>query len=253
MLGRFVSPNYMAGVALAALAHTGLIAGVFMLEPAGGAGRHPADGVFIVTLVDDPVPDIPPERELMPEPAPAKPAAPEPVQEMPEPEPTPDHAADIGRGPSVETAPGVPEPVSSKASAESRYPSGETPDTPMDLLEERSVNEAAETSQAESMSAEPFSAEGNGKVDMDAYLRAVRLRLAEHAPKGVTGARNCEVEFQLSREGEVIYVGIRTSSGSRLFDRRCLNSVTSAVPFPAAPSGASAEDLSFSIVMKQKR
>lgn len=98
-----------------------------------------------------------------------------------------------------------------------------------------------------------FGTDSDGKAEMDAYLRQVRMRLAKHAPKGVAGARDCAVEFQLSRAGEVVFVGIRTSSGSRVYDRRCLKSVTSAVPFPAAPRGATAADLSFTITMKQKR
>lgn len=87
----------------------------------------------------------------------------------------------------------------------------------------------------------------------DAYLRDVRLKLARHAPRGVRGAGNCEVEFQLSRAGEVVFVGIQTSSGSRLYDRRCLKSVTSSVPFPDAPIGVAESDLRFTIVMRQTR
>ena len=77
--------------------------------------------------------------------------------------------------------------------------------------------------------------------------------LARHAPRGVRGAGNCEVEFRLSRAGEVVFVGIQSSSGSRLYDRRCLKAVTAAVPFPQAPDGAAETDLRFTIVMQQKR
>lgn len=93
----------------------------------------------------------------------------------------------------------------------------------------------------------------DGTREMETYLREVRIRLANHAPKGVRGAHDCEVEFQLSRAGEVVFVGIRTGSGSRLYDRRCLNAVTASVPYPAAPPAATVADLNFSIVMKQKR
>jgi len=86
----------------------------------------------------------------------------------------------------------------------------------------------------------------------NAYLRDVRLQLARHAPRGVRGAGNCEVEFRLSRSGDVIFVGIQTSSGSRLFDRRCMKAVTASAPFPDAPDGADESDLRFTIVMQQK-
>ena len=243
----------MAGVALAALAHGGLLAGIALLAPAGPTGLGPKDDMFLVTLVEEPVtlpaqvpePDTPQPKwppappEIVEDPqTPAAEAATDPalVHESAEPNegvpvaPGPDPAADLA----------VDEPEAGpvfEALATASPSQAETPDpTP----------EAARASGAASLS-------GDGKAMRDAYLRDVRLQLARHAPRGVRGGGNCEVEFRLSHAGEVVFVGIRTSSGSRLYDRRCLKSVTTAVPFPVAPEGAAAEDLSFTIVIKQKR
>jgi len=52
VLGRFLSPGHMAGVALAALAHTGLFAAVAWMGPSSGSGAQVSDDTFIVTLVE---------------------------------------------------------------------------------------------------------------------------------------------------------------------------------------------------------
>lgn len=258
MLGRYISPGYLAGAALAALAHTGLVAAVLLAGPTGNAGRPQAESTFIVTLVDEP--DVQPDLE----PGPVPESEEEPVAENPiEPEPAPEPR----EKPAVQVSPAIPyseeikepqEPTSkpsANASLTSMEPSmaTTTEDATIELVEE--VTPANPTSLTDDLGApgQAFSTGGHGEVDMMTYLQQVRLQLARHAPKGVAGARNCEVEFQLSPAGEVIFVGIQRSSGSRLYDRRCLKSVTTAIPFPAAPPGASPSDLSFTIVMKQKR
>lgn len=238
----------MAGVALAALAHTGLFAAVAWMGPSSGSGAQVADDTFIVTLVEAPPQPPEPEPEPVPQPPPPEP---EPVPE-PEPEPVaddpiPDHEADLPPAPATEdqaapisdTAPADIEPLTASESIE--------------MIEEAPSPASASTAEAPAPSAGSQSTPGDGKAEMDAYTRQVRIELAKHAPRGVRGARDCKVEFRLSRSGEVVSVGIRQGSGSRLYDRRCLNAVTSAVPFPSAPPRATREDLSFTIVMQQKR
>ncbi|KCZ88736.1 hypothetical protein HJA_10214 [Hyphomonas jannaschiana VP2] len=243
----------MAGVALAALAHGGLLAGIALLAPAGSTGLGPRDDMFLVTLVEEPMtlpaqvpepdppqtkrPPAPPEKVEDPqapaaEVATAPAPAPEPVKPVEDVLPVPEPA------PAADTAPGGPESGPAFVTLAA--------DAPAQAVAPPSAVEQAGSKGAASLS-------GDGKAIRDAYLRDVRLQLAHHAPRGVRGAGNCEVEFRLSYAGEVVFVGIRTSSGSRLYDRRCLKSVTAAVPFPVAPEGAAAEDLSFTIVIEQKR
>jgi protein TonB len=240
----------MAGVALAALAHTGLFAAVAWMGPSSGSGVQIADDTFIVTLVE--APPQPPEPEPEPEPVVETPP-PEPVpvpEPQPEPvteDPIPEHEADLPppaaedqAAPASDTTPAEIEPL----------PAGES----IEMIEEAATPPApASTAEAPASSAGSLSTPGDGKAEMDAYTRQVRIELAKHAPRGVRGARDCKVEFRLSRSGEVVSVGIRQGSGSRLYDRRCLNAVTSAVPFPTAPPKATREDLSFTIVMQQRR
>ena len=236
----------MAGVALAALAHTGLFAAVAWMGPSSGSGVQVSDDTFIVTLVE--APPQPPEPE--PEPVP-EPPLPEP-EPAPEPEPVtddpiPDHEADLPPAPAAEDqAASTSEPAPADIEP---LPASES----VQMIEEAAPPAPASTAVASAPSAAPLSTAGDGKAEMDAYLRQVRIELAKHAPRGVRGARDCKVEFRLSRSGEVVSVGIRQGSGSRLYDRRCLSAVTSAVPFPSAPPKATREDLSFTIVMQQKR
>jgi len=244
MLGRYISPTYLAGVAVAALAHTGMAAGFFLMDHASGAGRASADPVFVVTLVDLPVPEPVAEQQPapVPEPEQRRVPAPEPVAEV--------KAERLEPVPAVEPPVAEPAPAQTAAQPASVEDAAQdASDSQVELIEETPVDEPAESAQTSSVR---VGSEDDGAIDMDAYVRGVRQQLARHAPKGVAGARNCEVEFRLSRTGEVVFVGIRTSSGSPLYDRRCLKSVTAAVPFPAAPAGATTGDLSFTIVMKQK-
>lgn len=254
MLWRAIPPGYLAGAALAALAHTGLFTAVFLIEPSGRTAGMPADESFVVTLVEvipEPAaPEPAPEPEMAhPPPEPGLELPPEPKPEEPEPAleealgPPPEaDSSDIADDPAN---PPKPEPDAPTASP---HPAG-----PIEMVDESlpagPEHPAEETSAAGSV----VQAGEEGTREMDTYLREVRIRLARHAPKGVRGARDCEVEFQLSRAGEVVFVGIRTGSGSRLYDRRCLNAVTASVPYPAAPLAATQADLNFSIIMKQKR
>jgi TonB family protein len=229
VLGRPVSPGYVAGAALAALAHGGLFAAVSLMGPSGPSGTAASD-VYAVTLVD--------AAEIFPEPPPAPPE--------PEVKPPPAHA------PEPEPAP-PPAPVQTPApSAASEEPPAVPAPGEGLTLEPAAIPSAPEQhpSAPDSTSASPA---GNGQDELQAYMRGVRLQLARHAPRGVSGARSCEVEFHLSRNGEVTLVRLRSSSGKSIYDRRCVASVTSAAPFPEAPAGAKPADLTFSIEMKQKR
>jgi TonB family protein len=253
VLRRIFTSSYMAGVAVAALAHGGMLAGVFLLAPAGPLGLGPKDDVFLVTLVEEPVivpaqvPESePPEQEPPSAPPEKVEIAPSPVAEVPAaPAPAPEAATPADNVPVV---PASDPPAEAAASEQESGPAFVTlaSDTAQQVAEPVPAAEQGASSAEASLS-------GDGKAMRDAYLRDVRLQLARHAPRGVRGAGNCEVEFRLSRGGEVVFVGIQTSSGSRLYDRRCLKSVTSAVPFPEAPEGAVEADLRFTIVMQQKR
>ena len=255
MLGRIFTSSYMAGVALAALAHGGLLAGVFLLAPASASNFGAQEDAFTVTLVEDLVPEPVPEPEATPMPEPET-ASPPPVPEIAEPRPEPavqtaaEPAQPEGMVPSDEVPSAEAPPVDAgtdEATPAADKPAALTldPGLPVTASEARPTKTQAPASAA--------ALDGEGQAKLDAYVQAVRLQLARHAPRGVRGAGDCQVEFRLSRAGEVVFVGIRTSSGSRLYDRRCLSSVTSAVPFPAAPDGAVETDLSFTIVMQQKR
>ena len=255
MLRRVFTSSYMAGVAVAALAHGGMLAGVFLLAPASASGLGARDDVFVVTLVEEPAPESVPEPEADAAPEPEK-QNPVPVPEVSEAPPAPAIEAVAEQAPPVGAAPSEDMlPVEVPAVDAGSEQSASAAEGPAVLTIDSDIPAVAsepEPVKAEA-SAGAASLNGDGKAMLDAYLRDVRLQLSRHAPRGVRGAGNCEVEFRLSRAGEVIFVGIRTSSGSRLYDRRCLSSVTSAVPFPVAPDGALETDLSFTIVVQQKR
>lgn len=267
MPGRYISPGYLAGAALAALAHTGLVAAVLLAGESGVAGPVGADTPFIVTLVDEPDVKSEPELTAEPEPVPEPvvmpdPVAPAPVEPLPA-RPEPVAEADIPEPEHAEPPPPV-RPANAEAGAPPVEPvpavqavaSQPVSEPGVEMIDASVLSESPELPPEAGASGGPAGAGDDGRAEMaamDAYLRQVRLRLAQHAPRGVAGARNCEVEFQLSRSGEVVFVGLQASSGSHLYDRRCLKSVTSAVPFPTAPPGASGSDLHFTIVMKQRR
>ena len=255
MLRRVLTSSYMAGVALAALAHGGLLAGVFLLAPAGPSGLGTKHDVFLVSLVEEPVAAPAPVPELKPPAKELPPAVPEKVdvpelsaaevQPRPAPAPAPEPVKTMEETPVLLASDPAAEPA---VSARDSGPASVTlaPDTPPQVAEPGLTGKPAASSGTAPLS-------GDGKAVRDAYLRDVRQQLARHAPRGVRGAGNCEAEFRLSRNGEVIFVGIKSSSGSRLYDRRCLKAVTAAVPFPEAPDGAAETDLRFTIVMQQKR
>lgn len=260
MAGRFLSTSFLASMAVAVLAHVGVITGFLLLAPAGGlSGQLAEQADIMITLVElaepEPQPDMaentqavpePPKQDLVPLPEPSPVA--ETMEEAAEPETEP------------ETLP-VPQPeIVSQASIAAveptTFPAVEAALQPLPVETSSLPGDTAEITVPEPTPAAPSpmaSSAGEGEVDMTAYWQAVQQKLARYAPSGVRGARDCEVEFRLSRHGEVVFVGIRTSSGTPLYDRRCLRAVTNAAPFPDAPPGAEAADLSFAIVMLQRR
>ena len=92
---------------------------------------------------------------------------------------------------------------------------------------------------------------GKGRDALTAWQMRVRQQLMRHAPRGVAGARNCEVAFQLSADGEVLSAALLTSSTSPRFDRRCLRAIRQAAPYPAAPEGTADPDRTFAIEIRQ--
>ena len=253
MMWRAIPPGYLAGAALAALAHTGLFTAVFLMQPSGKAAGMQADDSFVVTLVEA-IPD-----PAIPEPAPEQEAEqppPEPEPEPPQPEPPPEDVKPAQKEapvpPSNEAGTDTPHAPANPPEPQLSAPPASPQPAAIELVDESAPTGPEVSAEETSTSGSVVEAGDDGAREMDAYLREVRIRLASHAPKGVRGARDCQVEFQLSRAGEVVYVGIRTGSGSRVYDRRCLNAVTVSVPYPAAPPEATQADLTFSIVMKQK-
>lgn len=256
MPGRLLSTSFLASAAVAVLAHAGAITGLILLTPAGEAGQQVGEEDFEITLVElaegelladmaEPEPDapVPEPPQLAPDPVPQASPDPELQVETVAPEPAPDllPASDMSSDPEADN----PAPA---ATTEPVQPLSEE-------VADIAIPDAAVSvpSASASSSSAPASPVSEGEIDLTAYWRAVQQQLARHAPRGVRGARDCEVEFRLSGEGEVVFVGIRTSSGIPLYDRRCLRAVTHAAPFPAAPPGTAPEDLSFTIVMLQRR
>ena len=220
----------------------------------GGPGLQ--DNVFPVILVEQPVPAPEPEPEPEPEPVslPER-QVPLPEQVMPETRSAPPPVEQ------AEQAPPLPAPVSSAnvTTPIEAAPGKSGPDSMETVFPVAIHAPAPAPSAAQSVLVEvPVTPQerphgGDNKEMRETYLRDVRLQLARHAPRGVRGAGDCAVEFRLSRSGEVVFVGLQTSSGSRIYDRRCLNAVTSTAPFPPAPDGIAATDLSFRIAMQQSR
>ena len=173
----------MAGVALAALAHGGLLAGVFLLAPASASNFGAQEDAFTVTLVEDLVPE--PEAAPMPEP---ETPSPPPVPEIAEPRPEPavqtaaEPAQPEGMVPSDEVPSAEAPPVD--AGTDDATPAADKPATlTLDPGLPDTASEARPTKTQAPASAAALDWEGQAKLD--AYVQAVRLQLARHAPRGL--------------------------------------------------------------------
>lgn len=267
-----VSPT---SAALAALVHAGLV-GLVVFLPAGSGGEaRSAPELIPVTLVDasleeEPEPGLSePLPETVPEPAQAaneadteemdaeQAKAPESLPAAPKAEPEPPAAAQIEKPADVappNTAEDNEPDLTWPAAAESA-PAGEMEDiAPADEAKAAATDAVqalpAPITPAASPAAEPGGA--SQLSGLSRYLGEVRLQLARHSPKGVKGAGDCEVTFQLSRSGALVSSSVSKASGSPRYDRRCLKAVKRAAPFPEAPGSANEADLVFSITMRQK-
>ncbi len=269
------SPVSPTSAALAALVHAGLV-GLIAFLPAGTGGKaRPAPDVIPITLVDgslekEPEPVLPePLAETVPDPAQqaedarteetvakqatateSLPAARKLEPDMPPAAQTekPDEAAPPDTGENGE--PDLTKPVA----RESPSAGGIADIAPTDAAETAATDAiqalTAPSTAPASLAAEPGDA--SQQAGLSRYLGDVRLQLARHSPKGVSGAGDCEVTFQLSRSGTLLSSSVSKASGSPRYDRRCLKAVKRAAPFPEAPRSADEADLVFSITMRQK-
>ena len=76
MAGRFLSTSFLASMAVAVLAHVGVITGFLLLAPAGGlSGQLAEQADIMITLVElaepEPQPDMAENTQAVPEPRPA--------------------------------------------------------------------------------------------------------------------------------------------------------------------------------------
>lgn len=268
------SPVSPTSAALAALVHAGLVGLIAFLPAASGGEARPGPEVIPITLVDasleeEPEPVVPePLPETVPDPvqpaddagteeAKAKATAPESLPAAPKVEPETPPAAQTEKPDDAAPTNIVEddEPDLTRPAAAESAPAGE--------IEDVAPEDAAKTDATDAVQAFPVSStapasavaepgEASQKTGLSRYLGEVRLQLARHSPKGVSGAGNCEVTFQLSRSGALVSSSISTPSGSPRYDRRCLKAVKRAAPFPEAPRSADEADLVFSITMRQK-
>ncbi|WP_084417798.1 TonB family protein [Henriciella litoralis] len=271
----------LTSAALAALVHAAVAAILFLLPVSAGTGEGLSETIIPVTLVAPAVEETPlPEPEPQPEPEPLPAPKPEPTP-TPEPEPEPETEPETAvsspqeqqSAPEAETppeameviedtdepdmsAPPPPEPSAQEdgvaLSPPAVDPTSEPP-RPSDTRDPADRDDASLAPQAQTSPAGDGRKRSGRDSDtaMTAYLVEVRQHLLQHAPKAISGARDCEVEFRLSPEGEVTSRAIRTSSGTPRYDRRCLKSILTAAPYPAAPPDASADDLHFTITIRQ--
>lgn len=228
-----------------------------------------------------------PEAPEPPPPAPAPQAAPEETPEpAPEPEPKPEPPPAPPAEPATPSAP-APQPAEAalvQPATASAPTGGEAPSTPRPDSEgsEESEDTGAHLAAPESPDMSPSAPQqaggdagqetgketnkneaarpaqgakagtsGKGRDTLTTWQMRVRQQLMRHAPRGVAGARNCEVAFQLSAEGDVLSATLLTSSTSPRFDRRCLRALRQAAPYPAAPEGAADQDRYIAIEIRQ--
>lgn len=276
MSGQRPSSVSVKSLVLAGLFHLGAAAALLSLSgPAsGGGGGMTIMEVELVPAPETPEPPPPapppqaapeetPEPEPKPEPPPAPPTEPAPPSA---PAPQPAEAAPVQPAtaltPAGGEAPSTP-PPDSEESEESEdtgahLAAPESPDmspsAPQEAGEETGQGTGKETNKDEA--AHPAQGTKGGPAGKDpdaltAWQMRVRQQLMRHAPRGVAGARNCEVAFQLSADGEVLSAALLTSSTSPRFDRRCLRALRQAAPYPAAPEGAADPDRTFAIEIRQ--
>ena len=285
MGGQRASSVSVKSLVLAGLFHLGAAAALLSLSgPASGGGSGMT--IMEVELVaapetPEPPPPAPPPKaapEETPEPAPEP--TPEPKPEPPPappaepatpsaPAPQPAEAAPVqpatAPGPTGGEAPSTPRPDSeeSEESEESEdtgahLAAPERPDMSPSAPQEAGGEAGQETGQETNRDEAARPAQrvkagtsGKGRDALTAWQMRVRQQLMRHAPRGVAGARNCEVAFQLSADGEVLSAALLTSSTSPRFDRRCLRAIRQAAPYPAAPEGTADPDRTFAIEIRQ--
>ena len=280
MGGQRPSSVSVKSLVLAGLFHLGAAAALLSLSgPAsGGGGGMTIMEVELVPAPETPEPPPPapppqaaleetPEPAPKPEPPPAPPAEPATPSA---PAPQPAEAAPIQPAtaltPTGGQAPSTPRPDSENseesedtgahlAAPESPHMSPSAPqvaggkadqETGKETGKDTNKNEAARPAQDAKAGAP-----GKGPGALTVWQLRVRQQLMRHAPRGVAGARNCEIAFQLSADGDVLSASLLTSSTSPRFDRRCLRAIRQAAPYPAAPEGAADPDRTFAIEIRQ--
>jgi len=194
---------------------------------------------FEMVSVAPPPPAPVPEPEPIAEPVPTPEPAPTPVPQL-EPEPKPIPRKDSPPAPSKEEKPAptsvpTPEPAPSM-------------DMPMDL-----------PSDIKSKDMEMPALRTLGNVIMDPQLQAYLDRLVRliyqnfNPPSGTEIARGTKssVQFQISKNGEIDEVVLRSSSGNSIWDRLAIRAVQITKPPPLPPSYA-AESLPLIFDFREK-
>jgi len=194
---------------------------------------------FEMVSVAPPPPAPVPVQKPQPVPEPAPEPAPEPVPK-PVPEPTPKPIPEPVPVPAPEP---IPEPVPKSAPAP-------TPsmDMPMDL-----------PSDIKSKDMEMPALRTLGSVVMDPQLQAYLDRLVRliyqnfNPPSGTEIAKGTKssVQFQISRNGEIDEVVLRSSSGNSIWDRLAIRAVQITKPPPLPPNYA-AENLPLIFDFREK-
>ncbi|MEM8547395.1 MAG: TonB family protein [Pseudomonadota bacterium] len=219
---------------------------------------------------DRPEPAIPPEldqqQESLPEPEPLQES--EPLRE-PEPEPVLDPEVGLLPEPQPERPPESPPVADEPPSPTPNPPAVSSPETDQAATPTESSESDAGT-QSESLSEEGQDAEDSvaspvsGASHTDATTgvtntqagnaaasnyagKIVRILSQQRLPASVRKGA-ARVSFSLSGEGSITRITIKTSSGSKRFDRAAIRLIQSCAPFPRPPQGA---ELDYTVVIKK--
>jgi len=219
-------------------------------------------GVLLIIVFLKPPKENPPPIpffemvNVMPAPAPVKKPTPAPVPEIPEPisEPIPEPAPTPALEPVPKPTPTptptpVPEPVKPEPIPEPVKPApAASMDMPMDM-----------PSDIKSKDMDMPALRTLGDIMMDPQLQAYLDRLVRliyqnfNPPSGTEIARGTKssVQFQISKNGEIDEVFLRSSSGNSIWDRLAMRAVQITKPPPLPPSYA-AESLPLIFDFREK-
>ncbi len=82
---------------------------------------------------------------------------------------------------------------------------------------------------------------------MTVYAAEIWAQIERHRPKSIHWSGIATVQFSLSASGTLLQVEIVHTSGNAHLDQAALDTIRSAAPFPPPPSGASENNLAFTV------